>query len=102
MSVRTPILLVALLVAAVIAVAASGSAAGLLMLTPALAVLLPLLAGNYPGEKSVARLVCWVSRLRRTDLAGSIRPPPFTTWTRPTRDGFAAANGNRGPPLFIG
>ena len=100
MSLRTPILLAALLVAAVVAIAAPGSSAGLLLLTPALAVLLPLLAGAYPGEKSVARLASWFARALVPDTSGAVSLDFSTPLPRSVQAGFSFANGSRGPPLL--
>ncbi len=100
MSLRTPILLVALLIAAVAAIAGPGSSAGLLLLTPVLAVLMPLLAGAYLGERSIARVASWFARALRPDFSGPVSTPLAASWIRSLRDGFTAANGSRGPPLL--
>ncbi len=100
MSLRTPILLVALLVAAVAAIAGPGSSAGLLLLTPALAVLLPLLAGAYPGERSIARVASWFARVRRPEFGRPAAVTLAASWPLSLRDGFTAANGSRGPPVL--
>jgi hypothetical protein len=96
---RTPILPVAILAAAVVAIALQGDPAGLLLLTPALTVLLPLLAGTYPGEKSLKGLAAWLSSVRFPEVSGA---PPLAlsiAIRRSTLEGFTASNGSRGPPL---
>jgi hypothetical protein len=100
MSVRTPILLALFLVAAVVAIAAPASAPGLLLLTPALAVLLPLLFSFYPGEKSVARLASWVARIRIPERSGSAFLALAFDSPAPAWVGFSSATGSRGPPLL--
>jgi hypothetical protein len=101
MSVRAPILPVAFLAAAVLAIVLPGDPAGLLLLTPALTVLLPLLASAYPGERSVAKLASWLSRVRVPDTAGSVSLALDAAFARPACIGFTAANGSRGPPLLL-
>ena len=59
MSVRSPLAPVAFLTLAVCLIAVPESASGLLLLTPALVLVLPLLFSVYPGEKSVVRLASW-------------------------------------------
>ena len=100
MSVRTPILPVVFLAAAVFAIVLPGDPAGLLLLTPALAILLPLLASAYPGEKAVTKLASWFSRLRLPDISGPGTQALATFVPRSARNGFNGANGSRGPPLL--
>ena len=99
MSARTPIVPVALLTAAVLAIVLPGDPAGLLLLTPALALLLPLLASVYPAEKAVHNLATWISRVRIPAAGGSGARELTLALSSFNRDGFAASNGSRGPPL---
>jgi hypothetical protein len=100
MSVRTPILLALLLAGAMFAVSLPGDPAGLLLLTPAVAVLLPLLFSAYPGETAVARLTSWFARLRLPDVTGAASAALTFTFTPVGHTGFSSANGSRGPPAF--
>lgn len=100
MSVRTPVLLSVLLVTAVAAIGLHGDPEGLLLLTPALAVLVPLLLGSYPGEGSVRVLASWFSGIRTAD-AGRAALLSFCCFDRVSVGSvFPAANGSRGPPAF--
>jgi hypothetical protein len=98
MASRTPILPVALLVAAVLVIVLPGDPAGLLLLTPALAVLLPLLASAYPGEKSITRLASWFSRALRTDASRPATSALAASRELFRREGFTLSNRSRGPP----
>jgi hypothetical protein len=77
-----------------------GDGSGLLMLTPALALILPLLFSAYPGERSLAKLTSLLSRLSLPDVS---RPPITSLFTGPARPAlawFPEANGSRGPPFL--
>jgi hypothetical protein len=100
MSVRAPILLSALLVAVVAAIGLSGDPGGLLLLTPALALLIPLLLGSYPGESSVRGLASWFSRVRQTDTGRAAFLSLDFSDRHSAGSGFSVANGSRGPPAF--
>lgn len=91
---------VALLVGAVLAVVLPGDPAGLLLLTPALAVLLPLLASAYPGEKSITRLASWFSRALRPDASRSGTIALAASRELFRGEGFTLPNRSRGPPLL--
>ena len=94
---RTPILPAALLAAILLGVALSGDSHSLLLLTPALALLIPLLFGAYPGERSVRAIASWFSSLGESGRQAAL-------WLLPSCDrifaslGTSAANGSRGPP----
>jgi hypothetical protein len=100
MSVRAPIALFALLVAVVAAAASHGDPNGLMLLTPVLAVMLPLLLGSYPGVRTVRKLASWFSRavLGDTGRAGLLVLHCCDLFVEGA--GFPAANGSRGPPSF--
>lgn len=98
MFVRTPLIPAAFLMLVVAAVAMPGSAAGLLLLTPALAVLIPLLFSVYPGEKSVAKLVSWFARVRLPDTSRIPAQALASILAFSAGDGFGSANRGRGPP----
>jgi hypothetical protein len=100
MSVRAPILLFALLVATVAATALPGDPEGILLLTPALAVLLPLLLGSYPGEDSVRGLATWFSKVRVAETGVPALLSLACRGLLADGPGFSVANGSRGPPLF--
>jgi hypothetical protein len=106
MSVRRdlrPLLAVALLgVAVALAESVSGLDTGLLLLSPALVLLLPLLAGRYLGEERLERLVA--------RFAGPGRPRPVSAPLPRRRPRASAARGGRllaaalaerGPPLTV-
>jgi hypothetical protein len=85
-----------------VAVALVGTASGdlglLLGLTPALALLIPLIAGLFPGEGAIAAAVRWLDSVR---YRGHARPRPasldFITAMSPS--GLAGLGfGTRGPP----
>ncbi|WP_445147607.1 hypothetical protein [Baekduia sp. Peel2402] len=98
-----PLLLVAVLgVAIALAETVTGLGTGLLLLSPALVLLLPLLAGRYPGEETLERLVA-----RRAPSGRRVRPAPsLPPRRRPralTRRGgrlLSASLAERGPPVF--
>ncbi len=96
----SPIFLVTFLIAAVFLIALPGDPAGLLLLTPALAILLPLLAGAYPGERAASRLASWFARAVAADTAGSNPVELPCLLPRSVRAGFSFADGSRGPPLL--
>jgi hypothetical protein len=100
MSVRAPILLSALLVAVVAVIGLPGDPEGLLLLTPALALLVPLLLGSYPGEASVRGLASWFSRVRLADTGRTALLNLHCSDRLSAGSGFSAANGSRGPPAF--
>lgn len=101
MPARAPILPFVLLAALVFAIVLPGNPAGLLLLTPALAILIPLLAGGYPGERSMTRLASWLSRLPRPSLSRPAALVLSAFGPRSRRDGFSLANAGRGPPLLL-
>jgi hypothetical protein len=77
----------------------AGLDTGALLLSPALALLVPLVAGRYPGERGLTRLVA--RRIPRRPRAASIALPrrrPRSTHRRGAR-ALAAALAERGPPL---
>ena len=100
MSARTPIALFALLVAVVAATAAHGDPNGLMLLTPALALMLPLLLGSYPGERTVRELTSWFSRAGLSDTGQTALLKLHCCDRLVVGAGFSAANGSRGPPSF--
>lgn len=100
MSVRAPIALSALLVAVVAATATHGDPNGLMLLTPVLAVLVPLLLGSYPGEQAVRELATWFSRARLGDTGRSVLLKLHCRDRFVEGTGFSDANGSRGPPGF--
>jgi hypothetical protein len=88
----------ALLVAAVLAAIASGDAALLLGLAPALVLLIPLTAGLFPGEGAIGAAARWLDSIRRHGPARSISTTlDFIPMTIPS--GVAGLGfGTRGPP----
>jgi hypothetical protein len=99
-----PLLAVAVLgVAIALAETITGLDTGLLLLSPALVLLLPLLAGRYLGEETLERLVARRARLARHARPASAplpRPRPRATLVRGGRL-LAAALAERGPPLTV-
>jgi hypothetical protein len=99
-----PLLAVAVLgVAIALAETITGLDTGLLLLSPALVLLLPLLAGRYLGAETLDRLVARRSRpTRRVRPASAPLPRPRPRAT-PARGGrlLAAALAERGPPLTV-
>ena len=53
----------------------AGLDTGLLFLTPAFGLTLPLLAGRYPGERAIAR-AARRARPRRRTVKRTVLPPP--------------------------
>lgn len=100
MFVRSPLAPVALLALVVCAIAVPDSGSGLLLLTPALALVLPLLFSFYPGEDSVARLASWFSRLHLPVVSGIASTPLPSGSFYSAAAGFCGANAGRGPPLL--
>jgi hypothetical protein len=85
---------------AVLAETVTGLDTGLLLLSPALVLLLPLLAGRYVGEETLERLAARVALpRRRLPAAGGATPHRRPRATR-VRGGrlIAAALAERGPP----
>jgi hypothetical protein len=105
MSVRRdlrPLLAIAVLgVVVALCESVTGLHTGLLLLSPALVLALPLLAGRYVGEDTLERLVARVAvpRRRRVPSAGACPPRrrPRATALRGGRL-IAAALAERGPP----
>jgi len=97
---RSPLALVALLALVVCAIAVPESASGLMLLTPALALVLPLLFSFYPGEMSVARLASWFARLRFPAVSGIASTPLSSGSFFSAPAGFFGANAGRGPPFL--
>jgi hypothetical protein len=100
MFVRSPLALVAFLALAVCAITVPEGSSGLLLLTPALAFVLPLLFNSYPGEKSVARLASWFARLSLPAASAVPTIPLFNESFFSASAGFCGANAGRGPPSF--
>jgi hypothetical protein len=100
MVLRTPLLLVAVVATAIVALALPGDGSGLLILTPALAMVLPLLFSAYVGERSLARLTSLLVRLRLSEAGRSAASSLVTAVARPSASWFSDANGSRGPPLL--
>jgi hypothetical protein len=93
--------LAALTVLFAVVQAATGLNADVLLAAPALILLLPLLAGRYVGEESLARLGAFLATRRR---------PRATLLARPVRAPRALARGGRliaealaerGPPALL-
>jgi hypothetical protein len=99
-----PLLAVALLgVVVAAAESVAGLHTGLLLLSPALALLLPLLVGRYLGEGALERLAARVAAPRRRrvpDAAPLPRRGPRATLLRGGRL-LAAALAERGPPATV-
>jgi hypothetical protein len=82
----------------------AGLGTGLLLLSPALVLLLPLLAGRYVGEETLERFAARRSSPRRRASRAASAPLPRR---RPravlVRGGrlLAAALAQRGPPLTV-
>jgi hypothetical protein len=100
-----PLLAIAVLgVAITLAETVSGLDTGLLLLSPALVLLLPLLAGRYVGEATLERLAARVAPPRRRRRARSAplvpRRRPRAT---PVRGGrlLASALAGRAPPVPV-
>ena len=101
MLIRLPILLFALLVATVAATAMPGGQEGLLLLTPAVALLIPLLIGSYPGESSIRSLASWFSKIRLPETGSTALLTLVSCDRQCAGPSFSAANGSRGPPLHF-
>jgi hypothetical protein len=98
-----PLLAVALLgVVVALVESVSGLGTGLLLLSPALALLLPLLAGRYLGEDRLERLAARFAppRAIRRISAPLPRRRPRATRARGGRL-LASALAERGPPLTV-
>jgi hypothetical protein len=100
MLVRVPMALVLLLAATVVAATLSADPAGLLLLTPALALVLPLLFGLYLGESSVARLASWFARALSPEVARPASQTVGVGFSFCLSTGFSGACAGRGPPAF--
>jgi hypothetical protein len=97
-----PLPAVALLGVVVVAQSVNGLNMGLLLLSPALVLLLPLLLGRYLGEGSLERLVA------RVDARRPARAVSVTSPRRRPRAGAAHCGGlpalapaERGPPPAV-
>jgi hypothetical protein len=99
-----PLLVVAVLgVAIALAESVTGLDTGLLLLSPALVLLLPLLAGRYLGAETLERLAARRAphaRRRRPASAPLPRPRPRATLVRGGRL-LAAALAERGAPPTV-
>jgi hypothetical protein len=98
-----PLLAVAALgVVVALAESVAGLHSGLLLLSPALVLLLPLLAGRYLGEERLERLVARraAPRRRRPVSAAPPRRRPRAVVARGGRL-LASALAERGPPLTV-
>jgi hypothetical protein len=97
-----PLLVVAVLgVLVALAETITGLDTGLLLLSPALVLLLPLLAGRYLGEESLQRLAARMKAPRRRASRPASAPlPRRRPRTAVVRGGrlLAAALAERGPP----
>jgi hypothetical protein len=92
--------LVLLLVATVLATTLPADSAGLLLLTPSLALVLPLLFGFYVGEESVTRIASWFARAlapERSSPGPGVLAEGFSFCLS---TGFSGACAGRGPPAF--
>jgi hypothetical protein len=97
-----PLLAVAVIgVVVALAETVTGLDTGMLLLSPALVLLLPLLAGRYLGEETLERLAARVAlprRRARPASAGIPRHRPRATLVRGGRL-LASALAERGPPM---
>lgn len=85
-----------------LALAFSGSTDTLLFLAPALLIVAPLIAGRYPGEELIARLVAKRSRLpRRAAVAPAPLPQPPVAWSPRGTRLLAFSRAERPPPLAL-
>jgi hypothetical protein len=100
MLVRTPLIPVTLLALVVAALALPGDPTGLLLLTPALALVLPLLLGRYPGETSVARLSSWFARAVSPQPSRHVPALASAGFSFCLNTGFRGERAGRGPPAF--
>jgi hypothetical protein len=85
------------------ALALSGSTDTLLFLAPALLIVAPLIAGRYPGEELIARLVAKRSRRPRRRPAAALAPVLRAAAVRSPRGTrlLAFARAERPPPLGL-
>jgi hypothetical protein len=85
-----------------LALALSGSTDTLLFLAPALLIVAPLIAGRYPGEELIAKLVVRRSRRpRRPAVAPApVSRPPIARSPRGTRL-LAFSRAERPPPFGL-
>lgn len=85
-----------------LALALSGSTDTLLFLAPALLIVAPLIAGRYPGEELIAKLVAKRSRpLRRSVVAPPLAPRPPVAWSPRGTRLLAFSRAERPPPLAL-
>jgi hypothetical protein len=97
-----PLLAVAVLgVAIALAETVAGLGTGLLLLSPALVLVLPLLAGRYLGEETLVRLVARRAPSGRRMRPASSLPPRRRPRAAAWRGGrlIATALAERGPPM---
>ena len=84
------------------ALALSGSTDALLFLAPALLIVAPLLAGRYPGEELISKLVARRSRRpRRSAVAPAPAPRPPVAWSPRGTRLLAFSRAERPPPLGL-
>lgn len=100
MLVRVPMALFLLLAATVLAATLPADPAGLLLLTPALFLVVPLLFGLYLGEASVARLASWFARALSPEVARPVSRKVRGAFSFCLSTGFSGACAGRGPPSF--
>jgi hypothetical protein len=100
MLVRVPTALVLLLAAIVLAATLPADPAGLLLLTPAIVLVLPLLFGFYLGEASVARIASWFARALSPEVARPVVASLSGGFSFCLSTGFSGACAGRGPPSF--
>jgi hypothetical protein len=86
----------------VFALALSGSTDTLLFLAPALLIVVPLIAGRYPGEELIAKLVAKRSRRPRRPVA-ALAPVSraAAVWSPRGARLLAFARAERPPPLGL-
>jgi hypothetical protein len=99
-----PLLIVAVLgVVVALAETVTGLDTGLLLLSPALVLLLPLLAGRYLGADTLERLAARRSRPNRRMRPVSAPLPRLRPRATLVRGGrlLAAALAERGPPFTV-
>jgi hypothetical protein len=85
-----------------LALALSGSTDTLLFLAPALLIVAPLIAGRYPGEELIAKLVAKRSRApRRSAVAPASAPRPPVAWSPRGTRLLAFSRAERPPPLGL-
>jgi hypothetical protein len=82
------------------ALALSGSTDTLLFLAPALLIVAPLIAGRYPGEELITKLVAKRSRRpRRSAVAPASAPRPPLAWSPRGARLLAFSRAERPPPF---